>query len=361
MDTYNLIAGWLGWPIVVALLLLAGGYGYWVLNNRIDSLKEQKDYLELKLSEADKYSADTLVKRLASRLKIISAELERLHYDDRNNNHRITELEKERDQLTQLLAHDLRHMLQSLLSDIEHLKYISESGNGNDLRSHLSEIEEYIVRLGSSLGGSIPGKPQAATFINQVASLTRTRVLIVEDDERLLGSLATLFSDNGVGQVDMAGCIEEAFHLLNDSKHKYDLVILDMMLPDTRKDLEAIRAGEVQSAEIREILANAENPDGSVDESQIRNARSKRTTLHRNIDNHLLKEGALILLERWQQARSKKAKLPHIIFLTARGDHELIAHGRKLAGKGSAWLVKPVTDKTIIEKAVEVLSNNQST
>ena len=45
MDIYNLIASWLGWPIVVAFLLLAGGYGYWTLSNRIDGLKEKNDYL----------------------------------------------------------------------------------------------------------------------------------------------------------------------------------------------------------------------------------------------------------------------------------------------------------------------------
>jgi DNA-binding response OmpR family regulator len=216
------------------------------------------------------------------------------------------------------------------------------------------------VRLGNSLRRNIPVETQTAAFKNQAASLAGTRVLIVEDDERLLGRLASLFSANGVGQIDMAGCIEEAFHLLNDSKHEYDLIILDMMLPETREDFEAIRAGEMQLAETHAILENAQILDGSLDASQIQSARSKRTTLLRNIDGLIVREGALKLLERWQLARSKKAQLPHIIFLTALGNDAEIAHGSKLAGKGSAWLVKPVTDKTIIDRAVEVLSNSQS-
>ncbi len=44
MDAYNTIAGWTGWPAVVALMLLAGGYAYWVMQRRTEIMKEWRGY-----------------------------------------------------------------------------------------------------------------------------------------------------------------------------------------------------------------------------------------------------------------------------------------------------------------------------
>jgi hypothetical protein len=47
MELFNLIATWAGWPIVVAILLIAGGYAGWLQRNRIEQLKEVNETLRL--------------------------------------------------------------------------------------------------------------------------------------------------------------------------------------------------------------------------------------------------------------------------------------------------------------------------
>lgn len=46
MDSYSLIAAWAGWPVIVAILVIAGSYAGWLLKNRIDTQKEIIERLE---------------------------------------------------------------------------------------------------------------------------------------------------------------------------------------------------------------------------------------------------------------------------------------------------------------------------
>ena len=50
MELYNLIAAWVGWPVVVAVMLAGGLYAGWALNNRIESLKETNEKLSKELT-----------------------------------------------------------------------------------------------------------------------------------------------------------------------------------------------------------------------------------------------------------------------------------------------------------------------
>lgn len=99
MDIYNLItevAKWVGWPIITIILLLGGGYVFWVLNQRIDGLKEINGWLEAKAKDAESYSPSALVERLATRHKILTEELEKLHADYKSEKQKIDELEAEK-------------------------------------------------------------------------------------------------------------------------------------------------------------------------------------------------------------------------------------------------------------------------
>ncbi|MGC1379155.1 MAG: hypothetical protein WA821_23195 [Anaerolineales bacterium] len=58
MDIYNLIAMWTGWPVVVAIILVAGSYASWLLKNRIDFAKEQNEQLNLRIAEFEKMTAN---------------------------------------------------------------------------------------------------------------------------------------------------------------------------------------------------------------------------------------------------------------------------------------------------------------
>lgn len=78
MDLYNTIAGWTGWPAIVAILLLASGYAYWVMHSHSELLKEKNEWLQSQLTNLREFAPDVLAQRLADRSRLLSEELERL-------------------------------------------------------------------------------------------------------------------------------------------------------------------------------------------------------------------------------------------------------------------------------------------
>ena len=78
MDLYNAISSLIRWEAIVAILLLIGGLGIWLLQHRINMLKDDNERLKIKIHEAEKFSPDILAKRLAERHKIALEEIERL-------------------------------------------------------------------------------------------------------------------------------------------------------------------------------------------------------------------------------------------------------------------------------------------
>ncbi|MEW5939459.1 MAG: MIR domain-containing protein [Chloroflexota bacterium] len=62
MDLYELVASWIGWPIVVAILLLLGGAALWLLKNRLDYQKEINEQLRKNLEAMPKQRGGTLGK-----------------------------------------------------------------------------------------------------------------------------------------------------------------------------------------------------------------------------------------------------------------------------------------------------------
>jgi hypothetical protein len=61
MDVIQIISSWTGWPVVVAVMLIAGGYAGWLQKNRIDHLKELNESLKEKAisSEASLISPES--------------------------------------------------------------------------------------------------------------------------------------------------------------------------------------------------------------------------------------------------------------------------------------------------------------
>ncbi len=66
MDELKTLAGWAGWPVVVAFLLLGGGYAFWLLNNRIEHLKEINARLEKEPARDGSSSSDKCAVRVVS-------------------------------------------------------------------------------------------------------------------------------------------------------------------------------------------------------------------------------------------------------------------------------------------------------
>jgi DNA repair exonuclease SbcCD ATPase subunit len=95
MDLFNTIASWVGWPVVVAILLLAGSYAYFVLQKHLELLKDKNEWLEKQVADLREHSPDILAQRLAERLRILNEELERLTADNKTSQTSIQNKETE--------------------------------------------------------------------------------------------------------------------------------------------------------------------------------------------------------------------------------------------------------------------------
>ena len=109
------VADWAGWYVVAILVILGSGVGLWVTNQRIEGLKEQNEWLKIRLGDAEKFTPSALVERYASRHKILSDELELLHVDNKANEQRIKEIETEKKKITE----ELDNIASSLFRAIE--------------------------------------------------------------------------------------------------------------------------------------------------------------------------------------------------------------------------------------------------
>jgi hypothetical protein len=106
MELYDIIASWAGWPVVVAVLLLAGGYSHWLLLDRINRIKEENDYLARQNDDLKNNSPDVLAEILAKKKKILMDELETLlsekEFDKKKINEKEGEIKKVKDELDDL-------------------------------------------------------------------------------------------------------------------------------------------------------------------------------------------------------------------------------------------------------------------
>jgi hypothetical protein len=100
MEIYNTIANWAGWPIVVAIGIVAILYGRWILTNRIESLQERVSSLEADLQI---FSVDSVIQNLASRHKFAIEEIEKYKSEKMIDHERLSQLENDRDSTAQEL------------------------------------------------------------------------------------------------------------------------------------------------------------------------------------------------------------------------------------------------------------------
>jgi len=66
MDELQILANWTGWPLLVAIMLLGGGFVSWLLNSRIERLKDENARLEKEQLWSGSYSAEKCQIRVVS-------------------------------------------------------------------------------------------------------------------------------------------------------------------------------------------------------------------------------------------------------------------------------------------------------
>ena len=124
MDFYNTIASWTGWPAVVALMLLAGGYAYWVMQRRTEIIKEKNEWLKDQLTALKECAPDILAKRCADRWRLAKEELERLNSDHEASQESIQAKEAELAEVKSQIA----NLMDQLTKAHDSLKIVVEGG-----------------------------------------------------------------------------------------------------------------------------------------------------------------------------------------------------------------------------------------
>ena len=160
MDLYNVIASWIGWPLVAALFIVLGGYGYWVLNKRIEALQQHINFLQEKNKELENYKPDVLAKRLADRHKLLTEEIERMNIDAEANKTLLELKEKELSEIRTDIA-----MLQLEISSADDiLKVLTPKYTCPHCGSLLETHSFYPMETEDKDGRSIDWEIEETTF-----------------------------------------------------------------------------------------------------------------------------------------------------------------------------------------------------
>ena len=146
MDIYTSIAGWIGWPAVTAIMLVGGAYGYWILSQRIERLKEKNVDLESRLEQESNFAPDILIQRLTARHKLLSEELERLASEVNPDKEKIKALEAEKDQL-------ITDGFEKIINTINELGDFLEKISPPYKCAFCSKIERHQLKKKIELGG----------------------------------------------------------------------------------------------------------------------------------------------------------------------------------------------------------------
>jgi DNA-binding response OmpR family regulator len=183
------------------------------------------------------------------------------------------------------------------------------------------------------------------------------RILIVEDKEVLARALATLFEKYTGSEPVISHCVEEAHKAVAESQDGFDLAIVDAMLPHTYKQLEAIREHELALKHVRDTIKELNSfPQSESAKNELGDIRNKRVQALKQIADLIDPRAGIDLVQDWR----KQGQIFAVLYLTARGNEEIIQEGITAAGKHSSWIVKPSTDEEILQICVRLIVDSQS-
>jgi DNA-binding response OmpR family regulator len=185
-------------------------------------------------------------------------------------------------------------------------------------------------------------------------------ILVIEDDKLLKTGLQEAFEGQGCSKIVLKECIENAFKEISKQGKDYDLIMLDIMLPETEKQLNRLRELEQELDEVRGVLRQEDemDPDNNSLRDEIEKAYNKRATILREKDTLVNRRGGIELLEKLNDKGLLGNQLP-ILVLTAVGNKEDVYDGMKLLSESGDWLVKPVNVQTLINKAQELINKKK--
>ena len=191
-------------------------------------------------------------------------------------------------------------------------------------------------------------------------SLRGLTILIVEDDAELANDIIEVLTPLTGQAPTVAGCIETALNLLSE-KAKYQLTILDVMLPRNEEDAIVIEELEQRLRSFRNEIADLERRDKEpLAQDKLRGIRYERANVIKRIDGLMDPQGGITLIERWKQLHLGHPWPLPTVFLTAISNNAIKRTAKQVVGENCEWLVKPVSSRILIETCEELLARAQS-
>jgi len=289
-------------------------------------------------------------------LRSMLADIARLKSQLSSRPHAVEELASALDDMSGrivTLGHAFRRSLQGHFVDFGYLKLLIERGQLDEARYAIVEIAAGIEQIQRGLAPASVRASDLSEPDSVSTSLSGCRLLIAEDDLSLAKRLADCFRNHGAEEVHTAGCINEVIRELSDVSVEYDLLILDMVLPETEAERTQYEMLNVELSSIREMLQSHERDSGNIQDERAPDGELllRRSDALAEMQSLLNREGGFLVLERWGRNASSGAMLPPVLFLTAVGKPEAVDKGRELTAGRCEWLLKPVPVDTLVRIA----------
>ncbi len=194
----------------------------------------------------------------------------------------------------------------------------------------------------------------AVLGISPTLPLKGKRVLVVEDSRLLAADLRKVLTDAGA-KVDFAEEPSQAKQMLQKDK-KYDLVILDMMLPKNAEALKEIRTHEEALKKCLQAIRTLQSTK-PIDVQSLSSERTTRINLRRQIYDLIENRGGFEVLEHLKTTYGDCR--PPVICHSCLGDDAIQEEAIQTCDSQRVeWLVKDGLLETLIDLAVKMTSRD---
>jgi len=190
--------------------------------------------------------------------------------------------------------------------------------------------------------------------------LKNCRLLIIEDDDSLALRISSLFSiHTGIDPV-IINNMEDAIDIVNKEKKKFDLAIVDIMLPSNDVFYKKVRELEMLLNTIQDELSKISSFSNEDNREKSSDLRYRRSQALKQLNEIVYNRNGIHVVEQWRKDKKNKVKQFPILFLTATGSDGVVREGLGIAGRYSDWAIKPAPSEVILEKSTKLLDSKNN-
>lgn len=187
-------------------------------------------------------------------------------------------------------------------------------------------------------------------------------VLVVDDDQEMAARIAGTLEARGI-EVVLADSVERALSELMTDGNDFGLLILDVVLPRTKGELNDMKAMQTHLQEAVSVIRSLQHivTPTRQDLHELRHARDRRAQLRDQIAAKTVCDGGIQIAE--ELGRQAKANPgiahPPCLFLSALKDTDLQTRARDAYPGKSTWLVKTGLEAVLLDHIRELLRPEQ--